>query len=167
MKHRPLILLGTAAAGAALMFGVVACGSSDDEAASPATTAVATATAPATTAQDPTDGPVVEVTMGTPQEFSMVPAVTSEPAGNVTFTVTNGGAMVHEFVVVATDTDAASLPTEADGSAKEDGAVGEIPDMEPGSTKSVTLNLKAGKYALICNIPGHYAGGMRADFTVQ
>ena len=166
MKHRPLILIGTAAAGAALMFGVVACGSSSD-AASATTTAAATITAPATTAADPTDGPVVEVAMGTPQEFSMVPSVTSEPAGPVTFTVTNGGTMVHEFVVVKTDTDAASLPTEADGSAKEDGSIGEIGDMEPGSTKSVTFNLKAGKYALICNLPGHYAGGMRADFTVQ
>lgn len=167
MKHRPLILLGTAAAGAALMFGVVACGSSDDEAATPTTTAAATATAPATTAQDPTDGPVVEVTMGAPQEFSMVPAVTDATAGNVTFTVTNSGAMVHEFMVVPTDTDAAGLPTEADGSAKEDAAVGEIPDMAPGATASVTLNLKAGSYALICNIPGHYAGGMRADFTIR
>ena len=34
-------------------------------------------------------------------------------------------------------------------------------------TKRLTLNLRAGHYALICNIPGHYKARMRADFTVR
>jgi uncharacterized cupredoxin-like copper-binding protein len=31
----------------------------------------------------------------------------------------------------------------------------------------VTLNLKPGHYSLVCNLPGHYMQGMRADLTVQ
>jgi uncharacterized cupredoxin-like copper-binding protein len=31
----------------------------------------------------------------------------------------------------------------------------------------LTLNLKKGRYVLICNIPGHYKSGMHADFTVS
>lgn len=85
----------------------------------------------------------------------------------MTFTVTNSGTMMHEFVVIRTDRTAATLPTESDGSASETGSIGEIPDMAAGSTTSVVLNLRAGHYALICNLPGHYAGGMYADFTVE
>ena len=35
-----------------------------------------------------------------------------------------------------------------------------------GKTKSKTLKLKAGSYALVCNIAKHYGLGMRAGFTV-
>lgn len=28
------------------------------------------------------------------------------------------------------------------------------------------MSLPAGHYVLLCNLPGHYAGGMRADLTV-
>lgn len=40
-------------------------------------------------------------------------------------------------------------------------------DMEAGASKTLTLKLDKGRYALICNIPGHYAAGMFADFTVS
>jgi hypothetical protein len=29
------------------------------------------------------------------------------------------------------------------------------------------IDLKAGKYALVCNRPGHYAADMYAEFTVK
>ena len=29
------------------------------------------------------------------------------------------------------------------------------------------MTLKKGHYVLICNLPGHYSGGMRSDFTVR
>jgi uncharacterized cupredoxin-like copper-binding protein len=28
----------------------------------------------------------------------------------------------------------------------------------------LTLDLKPGHYAVVCNLPGHYAAGMRQDF---
>jgi uncharacterized cupredoxin-like copper-binding protein len=39
--------------------------------------------------------------------------------------------------------------------------------VDVGKTKSVTLDLKAGSYVLVCNIEKHYAMGMRAAFTVS
>jgi uncharacterized cupredoxin-like copper-binding protein len=43
---------------------------------------------------------------------------------------------------------------------------GETGDVEKGKTKSVTLKLKKGSYALVCNIAQHYGLGMRAAFSV-
>ena len=39
--------------------------------------------------------------------------------------------------------------------------------IKPGKTAKLKLKLAAGHYALICNLPGHFAGGMYADFTVK
>ena len=41
------------------------------------------------------------------------------------------------------------------------------PICEPGKTGRLTVTLPAGKYVLLCNLPGHFAGGMYADFTVE
>lgn len=53
------------------------------------------------------------------------------------------------------------------GRADESGNVGETGDLKPGTTKSVSLNLAAGHYALICNLPGHYVAGQHTDFSVR
>ncbi len=37
----------------------------------------------------------------------------------------------------------------------------------PRSVVAGRWRLKKGHYALICNLPGHYQGGMHADFTVR
>ena len=49
------------------------------------------------------------------------------------------------------------------GEASEKGAKGEIEEIAPGETKSLTLTLQKGHYALVCNLPGHYKAGMRAN----
>ena len=51
--------------------------------------------------------------------------------------------------------------------ADEAGNVGEIGDLQPGEAKTLSLSLKPGHYALICNLPGHYKAGQHADFTVR
>ena len=51
--------------------------------------------------------------------------------------------------------------------ASEKGSVSEVEDIAGGKSKKLTANLKAGHYVLICNLPGHYKGGMRSDFTVK
>ncbi len=38
--------------------------------------------------------------------------------------------------------------------------------MQPGSFKAVDFNLKPGKYYLLCNMPGHFEGGMFTTFVV-
>jgi uncharacterized cupredoxin-like copper-binding protein len=43
---------------------------------------------------------------------------------------------------------------------------GETSDLKVGAKGQLSVNLKAGDYVLICNIPGHYMDGMHVDFTV-
>ncbi len=150
----------------ALGVGVAACGGSSETTTAAATTAAAT-TAATTTAAPATEVVVttVPVIMGKPTEFSLVPGSAEAPAGKITFKVTNDGAMPHEVVVIKTNLDAGKLPMK-DGVAVETGSLGETGDMEAGTTRDVTLTLTPGTYALICNVPGHYVGGMLANFTV-
>jgi uncharacterized cupredoxin-like copper-binding protein len=98
-------------------------------------------------------------------EFNLLPAKQAAPAGKVTFVLKNTGKMTHEFVVVRTAKPAGSLlkGSEAD----ETGAVGEVGSLKPGQTKKLTLTLKKGHYALLCNLPGHYKAGQFADFYIR
>ena len=43
----------------------------------------------------------------------------------------------------------------------------EAEKIDTGGLKSINLNLPAGKYVFICNLPGHYKLGMHATFTVN
>ncbi|MDP9329976.1 MAG: cupredoxin domain-containing protein [Actinomycetota bacterium] len=106
-------------------------------------------------------------------QWSVAPSASSAPAGSITFSVTNEGTMIHEFVVERTDTLAADIPVKSfEGEADridEDTAGtndGETGDMAAGATQSLTVDLKPGHYVFFCNLPGHYAQGMHLDFTV-
>jgi uncharacterized cupredoxin-like copper-binding protein len=88
-------------------------------------------------------------------------------AGTVTFEVENTGAMPHELVVLRTDVAADKLPMAEGGVAKEDGRVGGVEQMAPGSEPMyLTMDLEPGAYVLLCNVPGHYGLGQYAAFTV-
>jgi uncharacterized cupredoxin-like copper-binding protein len=119
----------------------------------------------------------VDVTV---QEFAVIPAESSAPAGDVTFDVMNEGPDdVHEFVVFKTDLAPDALPTAADGSVDEEGEgvelIDEIEDIAVGDTPTLTVTLDAGSYVFICNIVeeeggetiAHYQQGMRVAFTVE
>src|SRR6266496_2262889 len=88
---------------------------------------------------------------GQVDEFSVFPGTQGAPRGKVRFVVTNIGKMEHEFVVLKTNKPAGNLlkGKEAD----ESGAVGEIDGVPPGEARTLTLTLKPGHYALICNLP--------------
>ena len=71
-------------------------------------------------------GSTVEVTL---QEWAVVPAETSAPAGEITFAVTNDGPDdVHEFVVIRTDLEPGDLPTDEHGAVDESGEGVEVID---------------------------------------
>jgi uncharacterized cupredoxin-like copper-binding protein len=123
------------------------------------------------------DGGATEIDV-TLQEFSINPSADTAQAGEVTFNVVNTGPDdVHEFVIIKTDLDADALPTRDDGSVDEDGegieVIDEIEDMAVGDSQTLTVNLEAGAYVLICNIydetedEAHYEEGMRTAFTVE
>jgi iron uptake system component EfeO len=120
-------------------------------------------------------GTTVAVTL---QEFAVLPAASTAPAGSITFDVTNTGPDdVHEFVIFKTDLDPGALPTLPDGSVDEAGEgvelIDEIEDIAVGDAPSLTVDLDAGSYALICNIydeseqEAHYQEGMFTGFTVE
>lgn len=104
----------------------------------------------------------------TEADFTITLAQSSVPAGPVTFSVNNTSpTTTHEFVVIKTDLPQDQLPM--DGSEVDEDAVngiGEVEDIAPGTTKTLDLTLDAGKYVVICNIPGHYQQGMHAALTV-
>jgi len=152
------------AAAAVLCLVAAACGDDDGG----TTAATGAATGGATT---------VEVTV---QEFAVIPAASSAPAGDVTFNVTNEGPDdTHEFVVFKTDLAPDALPTAEDGSVDEAGEgvelIDEIEDIAVGDTPTLTVSLDAGNYVFICNIVeeeggetiAHYQQGMRVGFTAE
>ncbi|MEP7158039.1 MAG: sulfocyanin-like copper-binding protein [Chloroflexota bacterium] len=102
------------------------------------------------------------------KEFSITLGRSTAAAGTVQFNVKNSGAVVHEFVVIDTDTAAGALPITGD-TVSEDGltVVDEIEDIAVAATPTLSVTLTPGHYAIICNIEGHYAAGMHADLTVQ
>jgi uncharacterized cupredoxin-like copper-binding protein len=106
-------------------------------------------------------------------QWVVTPSATTIASGLVTFTVKNDGTIPHEFVVLQTDTPAGDFPIKSfEGVPErfnEDTAgtnVGETGDMDVGTTKSLTIDLAPGHYAVVCNLPGHYGQGMHTDFTV-
>lgn len=92
-------------------------------------------------------------------------------AGDVTFTMTNGGTIQHEFLVVKTDIADGKIPLGADNRFSEKGkgvsVIDEIPEWNIKETKTLTVKLDPGNYQLLCNIAGHYANGMHATFVVN
>lgn len=95
------------------------------------------------------------------------------PAGKVRFVAKNVGQMEHELIVLRTDLPADRLPyNEAEQKAEEEQAgevLGEIEpeDLPPGKTAEMTLDLTAGHYVLLCNIPTHYKQGMHLDLRAR
>lgn len=128
-----------------------------------------------TTGDDGGEATTVAVSL---QEWAVVPAQDSAPAGDVTFEVINDGpADVHEFVVLKTDLGPADLPVDENGVVSEEGegieVIDEIEDIPVGESQDLTVSLEAGNYVLLCNIwsedegEAHYKMGMRVAFTVD
>lgn len=118
-------------------------------------------------------------------EWSITADQPTLTAGRRTITATNFGHMIHELVIVRA-ADAASLPTQADGSVDEakleSVTVGEIADVPAGASHHKTFDLRPGSYVAFCNIVGgmgmgmgmmggmehvHFAAGMHTEFAVS
>lgn len=106
----------------------------------------------------------VVVTM---KDFSLAATPATFSAGDITFGIQNDGPSAHEFVIIRTDDVPDALPVE-NGLIPEDqiDLVDEAEDIAPGTNTSLSVNLEAGSYVLVCNLPTHYGAGMHAAFTV-
>jgi uncharacterized cupredoxin-like copper-binding protein len=88
----------------------------------------------------------VTVTAGKPSEFKFTLNKKTVKKGAVVFKVTNKGMIAHDFKIAGKKTK--SLATNKAG------------------TITVTFK-KAGKYAFLCTLPGHAAGGMKGTLVVK
>ena len=75
----------------------------------------------------------------------------------------------HELIVVRTGN--GRLPTRSDGTTINEEAVqhqeaGALEPGQPGALRHLRLHLKPGRYELLCNMAGHYFGGMHARLQV-
>lgn len=106
----------------------------------------------------------------TQSEFKIDLGSAKAATGSVTFAIKNSGTIVHEFVVMKSDLAPDKLPTTAEGKVDEASTelthVDEVENIAAGAPAELTVDLAPGKYVLICNLPGHYAGGMHAGLEV-
>jgi uncharacterized cupredoxin-like copper-binding protein len=87
----------------------------------------------------------VSVTAGKPAEFKFKLSSSSVKHGAVTFKVTNGGALTHDFSINGKKT----------------------PMLAKGKSATLTVNFaKAGSFAYKCTVPGHAAAGMKGTLKV-
>jgi plastocyanin len=142
MRHRPYLIL--LAALAALSLAAAGCG--DDEETTteePAVTSEETGAA-----NEETDGgggaaKPVEVAM---TEYRFDPSDLALAQGD-SIEVVNDGELPHNFTVEAED-----LAT---------------PDIDPGASDELTVDLAPGEYEFICTIADHAADGMTGTLTVE
>jgi uncharacterized cupredoxin-like copper-binding protein len=101
-----------------------------------------TTTGTTTTAAPSTTVDVSEV------EFKITFPKTSLPAGSYRFDVRDDGKIPHDLVV------------------KGEGVDKGTPLINPGQSKSLTVDLKPGTYDVYCSVPGHKQAGMDLTLTI-
>ena len=97
-------------------------------------------------------------------DFAFKPNTFRVPAGQeVTVTVANKGANVHEFVIMK-----AGIKVQPPFGDKDEGNIyWEIDDVQPGQTKSDKFTAPAaGDYQIVCGTAGHIEMGMVGTLTV-
>ncbi|MBV9249160.1 MAG: hypothetical protein JO227_07965 [Acetobacteraceae bacterium] len=91
-------------------------------------------------------------------------------AGRIVIHATNESkSLTHETLVVGPLSSGAKLPYDDKTGELVERRIpkrGEISDLAPGKSGSLTVNLKPGTYQLICNEPNHYKSGMWTTLKV-
>ena len=102
------------------------------------------------------------------KEYAITLSVPTVKAGTVKFGIRNNGTMVHDFDVYKTDLALDKLPVDG-GTAKVkmDGLVKQMINISANRSTTISADLAAGRYVIICNVAGHYQLGMRAELQVQ
>jgi plastocyanin len=160
MFKLPALLLSVAA----LALGVAACGGGSSSASSAGgggTTSAASSSAAAGTGTSASSGTSSAAAGGSSSALTIAAnpsgslsfdkKTLSAKAGKVTITMTNMSSLGHN-ITIQQGTSGAVL--------------GATPTFQGGS-KSVTVDLKPGKYTFYCSVPGHRAGGMVGTLTVS
>ncbi len=101
-------------------------------------------------------------------EFAIKAGATSAAAGTVNFAAKNVGANNHEIVIVRSSAAPGSLPLNASNGVDEAQVqvVKRMDRIAGGASGTLSADLTAGSYILLCNVGTHYQRGMNIAFTV-
>ena len=105
-------------------------------------------------------------------------APSTAAAGTVSLRVDNTGYLTHELIVLpladgqqrgerTPGRDGKVIETQSVGEASATCTAGTGEGIAAGSAGWVTLTLAAGRYELLCNLPGHYSGGMYTEVDLR
>lgn len=108
-------------------------------------------------------GPTTDLDV-TMTDFQFQPAQYTVPAGQeITLSLTNNGAVVHNFVIMKQGTSAGPMFDDED----VPNVYWEV-ELPPGgnTTTSFTAPVEPGDYEVVCRTEGHVASGMTGKLTV-
>ena len=96
--------------------------------------------------------------------------VSTVGAGRIDFEVVNTSkSLVHDMMVVKVKDFEKALTFDAsNGQIVENKThdIAQVSQLEPGKTESLKVDLKPGKYMLVCNMPGHYKSHVYTNLLV-
>jgi uncharacterized cupredoxin-like copper-binding protein len=133
------------AIGAAIAVPIVGCGGSSSD------NSTSNAATPASTSSSGGSGGGNSVDLSA-TDFKFTPSDPSVKAGQVTFNMKNDGQVTHSLEV---EDVTPGHDQELEG------------DVSPGSSGTLTVNLKPGKYEFYCPIDNHKEMGMEGEVTVK
>jgi plastocyanin len=150
-QQRGLIVVTVVLVLAAVSMAVVTSGGSKTASAAssaPVTSTTSTETT-STEASSPAATTSLKLAANPEGQLSYDTKALSAPAGTITITMTNMSPVEHNATI-------------AEGSK----VIGATPTFA-GSSKTVTVKLKPGKYTFYCSVPGHRQAGMEGTLTVS
>jgi uncharacterized cupredoxin-like copper-binding protein len=138
-------------AAVTLMLGVAACGgssssSSSSASAPPASSSSSSSSAPSSSGS----GSTITDAADPSGQLKFTSSSLTGKAGKATIKFTNMSQLPHNMTIVSSD-----------GS-----KVGATPTFS-GGTKTISVDLKPGKYTFYCSVPGHREAGMQGTLTVS
>jgi plastocyanin len=134
----------------ALVIGVAACGGSSSSSSSSASTPPASSSSSSSSAPSSGGGNTITNAADPSGQLKFTSSSLTAKAGKDTIKFTNMSSLPHNMTVVT-----------ADGS-----KVGATPTFT-GGTKTISVDLKPGKYTFYCSVPGHREAGMQGTLTVS
>ncbi|HTY96827.1 MAG TPA: plastocyanin/azurin family copper-binding protein [Solirubrobacteraceae bacterium] len=142
---------------------VAAAPSGETTPAAPSTPASTTPARTTSTTRTPGKAPGAATSPTTPTPNSTKLALAANPAGQLAYNTKLLSAKAGSVTISMTN----MSPLEHNVTIAEGSKVlGATPTFK-GGTKSITLNLKPGKYVFYCSVPGHRAAGMEGTLVVK
>ena len=113
---------------------------------------------PALAGTSSTKATSIKVAITKTKEFAFALSPKTAAHGAITFTITNGGNLPHDFQLCSKPS---SSPSATSCTGKKTALI------SPGASAKLTVSvLKAGTYQYLCTVPGHAAAGMKGLFKV-